>query len=280
MTERLSLPDVTLCAADSAYVGLTARAMRRSLEQCAFGDAILFSHDAVEGPFRTVRIPPLRSVREYSQFCLTVMPDHIATRFALVVQWDGFVINPEAWARAFCKYDYIGAAWHGIFPTHMMVGNGGFSLRSRRLLNAIKTLPAVGGYFEDRVICHIHRERLERDFRIRFAPVRVADRFSYEFHEPEAPPFGFHGLQNMWRHVEDDHLVAVANEIDLDKAFTDHLLRLVLNCLSHEREEPAQALYRRIRTKYPAKKVGEVLKSWHGAEQGADDLEALERLVV
>src|SRR5258708_7374530 len=93
MDQRLDLTDVTLCAADSAFVEWTARAFQRCMTQCDFGDVILFSHEPAPGPFRTVLIPPLRSIEYYSRFCLLEMGKHIETPFCLVVQWDSFVID-------------------------------------------------------------------------------------------------------------------------------------------------------------------------------------------
>jgi hypothetical protein len=33
------------------------------------------------------------------------MADHIETKFALVVQWDGYVVTSTAWVNAFRTYD-------------------------------------------------------------------------------------------------------------------------------------------------------------------------------
>ena len=52
---KLDLSDVTLCAADSVHLALTARALHTSMERCKFAEAVLFSHEPVEGDFRTVK---------------------------------------------------------------------------------------------------------------------------------------------------------------------------------------------------------------------------------
>lgn len=206
--QRLKLPDVTIFSADSAYVDLTARALTVSMEQCEFADAILCSDQAVAGPFRHVPVEPLRSIIDYSMLCLTRLPDLIETRFVLIVQWDGFIVNPAAWRRDFLKYDYIGAPWYGIFPPGRRVGNGGFSLRSRKMLDAARQLPWIPEHGLDQVICQICRPALEKDFGIRFADERIADHFSYEFGYKDS--FGFHGFQNMWRHHSDEEMRAIA----------------------------------------------------------------------
>ena len=57
---------------------------------------------------------------------------HINTDFCLVVQYDGKVSDPDLWNDDFLNYDYIGAAW-----TDGYVGNGGFTLRSKKLYDAL-----------------------------------------------------------------------------------------------------------------------------------------------
>ena len=278
---RPILSHVTLCAADSAYVGLTAAALERSLAECDFADAILFTHAPVQGPFRTVAIPPLRSVEDYSRFCLTGMVSHIQTRFVLVIQWDGFVVDGTAWHRDFMKYDYVGAPWHGIAAEGRMVGNGGFSLRSRKLLQALQQLPFVPThYLEDQVICNIYRDVLERDFRIRFAPVALADRFSYEFHTPEEPTFGFHGIRHLWKHWSDDAFRTLVGKFDLDRMSTDRLLQLAVDASAAGRATTAGAVYAAIRGKYPAVRVAMALAERYGSEDSATMLDRLEGLLA
>jgi len=125
--------------------------------------------------------------------------NHIATDHALCVQWDGFVLNAAAWDPGFLDYDYIGAVWPQFSDAHN-VGNGGFSLRSRRLLKACKTLPFEDFEAEDIVIGRKCRSLLE-SHGIRFAPAAVAHRFAYERTAPTGREFGFHGAFNLVRHL-------------------------------------------------------------------------------
>ncbi len=64
------------------------------------------------------------------------------TDFVINFHSDGFVQNPSAWDDDFLNYDYIGAP---IYPTNSFpfVGNGGFSLRSKRLCEKIKKLKDI-----------------------------------------------------------------------------------------------------------------------------------------
>lgn len=204
----IDLPQVTLVCADCVHHELAADAIRRSMGHCRFGRALFFTDRelAIEG-VETVRIAPLRSVAEYSQFILKGLADHVRTSHALVVQWDGFVLDGGAWRDEFLDYDYIGAPW----PWHqdgLTVGNGGFSLRSKRLLEALRDPAILNTANEDEVICRLQRPQLEARHAIRYAPPQVAEAFSFE-HGPAAErSFGFHGLFNFGAVWPDDAALA------------------------------------------------------------------------
>ena len=114
----------------------------------------------------------------------------------LVVQHDGYVINPQMWTDEFLKYDYIGAPW-----STGVVGNGGFSLRSKRCMQEVMRLGPfssgnlVNGYVnEDGVICVGLRDKMEK-IGVRVAPTSLAAKFSFERNENFRidNTFGFHG---------------------------------------------------------------------------------------
>jgi len=245
---RPRLPELTICAADSANPALAARALAISLERCDFGDAILFTDAPVAGPFRTVLIEGLASRADYSRFILKELVRHVATPFALVIQWDGYVVDAEAWLPEFLHYDYIGAKWPW-HPDGFTVGNGGFSLRSQRLLAACADarLCLDPGLGEDVLVCRRYRRSLEAEFGVRFAPEAVADRFSHERVAPAAPTFGFHGLFNLWRWEKDAELVALAERFHADVLAGEEYAELLAECFSRKRLLPARALYARLR---------------------------------
>lgn len=192
-------PGVTLCAVTSVAREATVAAMRHSLGQIGFEKALLLSDarpDGLEGTGIVWRqIAPLASREDYSRFILHGLADHIETDHVLVVQWDGFVRDGRRWQDAFLAYDYIGAVWPH-FRDPMAVGNGGFSLRSRRLLEATRLLP-VGLEPEDVAICRTHRHELETIHDLRFAGLEIARQFSYEREISKRDEFGFHGSYNL-----------------------------------------------------------------------------------
>jgi hypothetical protein len=48
-----------------------------------------------------VHIRELSGMEDYSNFMIRDLNDYIDTAYALVIQWDGFVVNPAAWTDEF-----------------------------------------------------------------------------------------------------------------------------------------------------------------------------------
>lgn len=197
--ERPKLPEVTLVAVTSVALGPTVQALHASMQQAEFGEVLLLSdvpppEDARAG-ISWRRIERLASRADYSRFMLQELADHVQTSHALCIQWDGFVVDGRRWEAQFLDYDYIGAVWPQ-FDDGYNVGNGGFSLRSRRLLEACRELPFEDSDAEDIHICRTCRPRLEQQG-IRFADEAVARRFSFERTAPTGVEFGFHGAFNL-----------------------------------------------------------------------------------
>ena len=181
--KRLRLPDVTLIGIDTS-----PERLQHPLEQC--------TKDIEFGCVRIIDNAPIRSMKEYSRWVCTELYKHVPTSHLLIFQWDGFVKHWQAWRDDWLQYDYIGATWW--HTDGMNVGNGGFSLRTRRLMEIVATEPAISEYHpEDEKICRHYRPYLERAHGIRFAPEEVARRFSIEgYKQPSrthTTEFGFHG---------------------------------------------------------------------------------------
>lgn len=197
---RLALPQVTLCAVSSVNIAATVAAIEACRAQIAFGACKLLTDADVPGlhpEITRVPITAMTSSAAYSDFLLTRLIDHVATPFCLVVQWDGHVVDAARWRPEFLEYDYVGASWPQFGDGHD-VGNGGFSLRSRRLLEACRAPGFVSHHPEDVAICRTNRASLEAQG-FRFAPRDLADRFSSERAGDPAAAFGYHGAWLMPR---------------------------------------------------------------------------------
>ena len=161
------------------------------------------------------QIEPIRSLSEYSRIVLQLLPDIVQEDHFLLIQWDGMPVTPDAWDDAFLDYDYIGAPWSGL-PENVAVGNGGFSLRSRKLLETVRTMRIdIGGdaqQADDVMLCRQHRAHLEARG-IKFAPVSLAARFSFETGLPPPVSFGFHNTFNFPLYFSELELLELATQI-------------------------------------------------------------------
>jgi tetratricopeptide (TPR) repeat protein len=247
----LELPEVTLCCVDTLHHALALRALRCSTADIRFGRTLFISDCALDEPGIDVRlIEPLDSREAYSQFVLKSLLQHVDTPHVLLIQWDGYAINPGAWRDDFLHSDYIGAKWFW-YEDGMRVGNGGFSLRSRKLLAALQDprIKLVGP--EDETIGRVFRPLLEREHGIRFAPEALADVFAFEAAYPIGKPFGFHGLFNFCRVTTPEELTGLVAHFTPDIARSTQLAQLARNCLAMGQWSAAAAIFARILEENP-----------------------------
>ena len=136
------------------------------------------------------------------------------TPYVLIIQDDGFPLRDGLDEFVSAGYDYIGApfvrhaTWFDWYPyPDWCVGNGGFSLRSRRICRAaaryyrrwFAKLPCLWTLVgDDTFYCKTLRVFPSYRRRFRFAPPDVAGRFSIEHNEAfgsqGGKPLGFHSL--------------------------------------------------------------------------------------
>ncbi len=208
------LSNVTLMGIDCVDVERLQKALDISSRGIEFAEVKLLTSLPTSDP-RKVEIPHIGSIEAFSAFCINDLYKYVDTDFVLLVQGDGFVINPSSWEDEFLKYDYIGAPWivtdwqirtHD-FPKDsfgkIMVGNGGFSLRSRKFLETSAGLSKESAFPklhpEDVVLCVWYRDKLEAEG-IKFAPPEVALRFSIESSRQKYDnQFGFHDFTKTFK---------------------------------------------------------------------------------
>lgn len=178
----LYLKDVTLVCYEAKAHTLMQRALEQIRSNVNFVDEIVH--------LQNEDTPKLHS----AQTLWYDIPLRVQTSHMLNVEWDSGIVDASAWDANFLEYDYIGAPW----PWHKdwQVGNGGFSLRSTKLMRYLgehrDEFPLHG--LDDDLLCRVYRPRLqERGFV--WAPTSHAERFSFERGTPRKS-FGFHGLYN------------------------------------------------------------------------------------
>lgn len=199
-------------------------AVERTL-RCKIGIKSVYSigHQPIIQGEKFYPIKPISSLKEYSDIIINMLPYLVEEDYFFVIQWDGFVTRPELWSDDFFDYDYIGAPWNVANlpadkdPEMYSVGNGGFSFRSQKLLQAAKKIPVLlnahpdQSHAEDVVLCRHYRHEL-MDLGIRFAPRDVGYRFSTE-EGTVGNHLGFHGVPNLPAYLPDNVLIEHAFEI-------------------------------------------------------------------
>jgi hypothetical protein len=211
----LSLPDVTLVAVSSVDLEGTLFALSISSHEIEFAEIKFLTSESINPTNTKIKIEsiPKLDIWGYSKFIIKDLYRYIDTSHCLIIQADGFVLNPYKWRNEFLQYDFIGAPWpkklllqpgnHVLDMQKNQVGNGGFSLRSKKLL--VETarinfdLLTYPTYSEDLIICHYLYEQM-LDGGIRFPPPNLAAKFSVEspnasYGESPNTSFGFHGKE-------------------------------------------------------------------------------------
>ena len=215
MKKKLKLSNITLLAATSIEIDMTQLALRISLRNIEFGAVKLLSSFPPSKKYSNIEyvsIPAMNNISDYNRFIIEDLHKYFTTSYCLVIQPDSFVVDSELWKDEFLRFDYIGAPWSDklkINPKLILnveknpVGNGGFSLRSRKLVETTAKINFESLNFpfknEDIIICHyLYKEMI--DSGIRFAPPKLAAQFSMEnenhlYGQDVNKVFGFHGKQ-------------------------------------------------------------------------------------
>lgn len=220
---------------DDRYLARAARAVERTAACIKTKCLYWFSNSPFPGALPNVDIVYVKIdgfsdfIEDINRLYLYRLPEVVRTDFNLLVQDHAFAVNPQAWDPTFLEYDYVGAPFCGLWGggpywRGPIVGNGGFSLRSRRLYDALLDfhpkwrvedwLPydeRLKNFFyyvlnkrgekcipEDVLISVWARKVLEERYGLKYCPAELASKFSVlESHPLTAfwlgRSFGFHG---------------------------------------------------------------------------------------
>ncbi|MBD3317835.1 MAG: hypothetical protein GF344_18785 [Chitinivibrionales bacterium] len=215
MKKRL-LDSVTLLTVTSIKLEDSVDALKYNLRGMAFESVKFISHAKPPNLPKHIAFcecEPIDSLESYSRFMMYRLKDFVDTPYCLSIQRDGVIVHPKKWQDSFLNYDYIGAPWPlseafiDPFGNAQRVGNGGFSLRSKRFLNVptdaqIPFYSSKNELHEDVMQCVEYRHIFER-LGLAFAPMEVARHFSHEMKIPEIKglkPFGFHKYRKQNRY--------------------------------------------------------------------------------
>jgi len=150
--KKTEIKNTTLLAVSSIKIDETLNALKFSSIQVNFEKVIFFTdHVFTEKELNDLKLYNISIVNiekldyvNYSRFMIYDLYKYIDTEYVLIIQYDGYIINPYIWDDNYYKYDYIGATWRENFldcrsigvekSENRGIGNGGFTFRSKKLL--------------------------------------------------------------------------------------------------------------------------------------------------
>ncbi len=241
---KKKLEGVTLLGIDCFDIDRLALAAEICQQRFEFAEVKLLTSLPAKDHKNIIKIDPINSTKEYSRFCIAKLNKYVDTPHVLIFQYDGFILNPDAWTDDFLKYDYVGAPWlvadwaveRFDFPQELVgklvVGNGGFCLRSKKLVSLCaqfsEQILAKRYDPEDAAICIYNRELFEKNG-ARIAPVDLAKRFSFESEDDNNKfwdgQFGFHGIR--WTDISKWTALHPEYKIDAELNTIERIVKLI-----------------------------------------------------
>lgn len=212
------LKNVTLIGVSCTNLAGLIKAADISSKYLKFWEVKLLSSQPSDDP-RVIKINPIRSKADYNIFVMKTLLYYVNTKYFIIFQPDGYLVNPFGWTNEFLKYDMIGAWWN--WYNENQCGNGGFSFRSRKLHQILhddpRIVPAndhlIKDFEEDHNIGRIWRLLLETEYKIKYAPYEVCEKFSIENYKVNPPnnkykgSLGFHGYGWIdWSEANIEHI--------------------------------------------------------------------------
>jgi len=143
----LKLDNVTLimidtlddyCNKSNIRIATMSRILPKILEEIEFGDIISINpfnknndliDKQIEQKIWNRNNNEIHGINWYCEFVVSKLPYMVKTDYYLIMQWDGFIIDPHNWSDDFYKFDYLGGG-------HTLL-NGGFSLRKTETMKNI-----------------------------------------------------------------------------------------------------------------------------------------------
>ena len=209
----ITLPNTTLIIVDGGPLQLAEKALKLSFKDIKYNSIKLLSSEIKPNEYYIkdnifyYGVPKMTWV-SYNDFIIHKLNPFVDTNYCLLIQTDGFVLNPEKWNNEFFNYDFIGAP---LSPTNLanshwvldnirkagnfnLVGNGGFCLRTKKLLEISEKAPFECNGPED-VYISVNHYKYFIDNGITFAPIELARTFSTDPLTPNT--FGFHGNKGL-----------------------------------------------------------------------------------
>ena len=246
----LELPTVTLVCIDFQQPTLALAAIEQSMIRCRFGGVVYVSDKPtkIDG-LDVVEVPDLAAPGALSRFLSRDLATHVASPHALLIGWDAFVINPDAWTDSLLEHDVVMARRRPAMPAKSAESTG-LVLLSRSLLqrlgscalpDKIDVLSALAS--NDPVLAALD---------VRQPPVELRDRFAFGDYASVGSPFGFERLFNMWMYFQPADLATFIAMASPARLASRDALSLAVNLQSLGRINEATTLLKAIVGANPA----------------------------
>jgi hypothetical protein len=203
--------ELVAVVADAEFMEGTLLAIRKSIYAVwGFADVKIICPqkvaDSIQHEFTTVVAE--FDYQDYSKFMLQELRKYVEHDYVMTIQYDSCIIDGSRWNAGWLNYDYIGAPWPNQWINR--VGNGGFSLRSRKFLEATAMLPynktGVKDLDAEDFYACVSCYNWMCEVGVKFAPVHLAREFCVEHPILELPhdyddlstykSFAFHSFYN------------------------------------------------------------------------------------
>lgn len=183
---KLNLDQISCILIDGVNPNQSAKVLNYCGSLCNFNSIKLFSFEkpTEKYDYEFIQIKKF-AYPEYNRFLIKNLSSYINSQYVLIVQTDGYITNINAWDNIFLNYDYIGAPWIQGTLYNTRVGNGGFSLRSKKFIERCSWPDInINSNQEDIVVCSTNKDLMERSG-LKYAPVEIAAKFSWGGDVPE-----------------------------------------------------------------------------------------------
>lgn len=196
----LDLKNTTLLFVETRAHEITRRVITDCVSKVNFGEVLVYTDDfdkiGLDG-VRYIRCDDFPNKKLAGQFYYAHAMLGVHTDFALMLEWDAGIYDASKWRPEFFNYDYIGAPWPTSPHEHnrLDVGNGGFTLMSKRLghfaCDNVSRFPVD----TDWTFCRMQRHNFEAAG-FKWPGRDLASFFSWELGPRNPEHFGFHGAFN------------------------------------------------------------------------------------
>jgi len=237
--------NLTIVAVDTAYHTLTKLAIDQAVKITGATKVLVISDQDIYPGATWIKTDPIDHV-DYNRIVFNNLHKYITTDHYMIVQYDGMPTDSTFWNDDYLDYDYIGAIWPWL-PEGQNVGNGGFSIRSRKLAEACANLefsPAsmtADRFAEDVNICRHYRSILDQQS-IKFAPSTLANKFSAEMPGGKYDTYGFHGTLCLPYYLTDKHMSTYIDLLTVKMLDSNSQVRILFGLCAAERYEHVEQM--------------------------------------